>query len=132
MSQLKRMRKKALERYASLGKTFADTDNEKMKMLDALLNIDRKLAAGEIEKFKVVSTTCERNKLIKNIESLVGIMTELKKVFRQLQTNAKGVLFIEETINEKVLKKLKKSKYVRDKDFVNLFENNIDFSDDEK
>ena len=46
-------------------------------MLDALLNIDRKLAAGEIEKFKVVSTTCEQNKLIKNMESLVGIMTEL-------------------------------------------------------
>ena len=132
MSQLKRIRKEALERYTSLGKTFADIDDEKMKMLDALLNIDRKLVAGEIEKFKVVSTTCQRNKLIKNIESLVEIMTELKKVFRQLQTNAKGVLFTEETINEKVLKKLKKSKYVRDKDFINLFENNIDFSDDEK
>ena len=59
-------------------------------------------------------------------------MTELKKVFRQLQTDAKRVLFTEETINKKVLKKLKKSKYVREKDFVNSFENNIDFLDDEK
>ena len=59
-------------------------------------------------------------------------MTELKKVFRILQTDAKRVLFTEETINKKVLKKLKKSKYVREKDFVNSFENNIDFLDDEK
>ena len=59
-------------------------------------------------------------------------MTELKKVFRILQTDAKRVLFTEETINKKVLKKLKKSRYVRDKDFANLFENNIDFLDDEK
>ena len=29
----------------------------------------------------------------KNIESLVGIMTELKKVFRQLQMDTKSVLF---------------------------------------
>ena len=41
-------------------------------------------------------------------------------------------LFTEETINRKVLKKLKKSKYVRYRDFVNLFENNIDFFDDDK
>ena len=59
-------------------------------------------------------------------------MTELKNFFGQLQMDAKSVLFTEETINKKVLKKLKKSRYVRDKDFVNLFENNIDFLDDEK
>ena len=59
-------------------------------------------------------------------------MTELKKFFGQLQMDAKSVLFTEETINKKVLKKLKKSSYVRDKDFVNLFENNVDFLDDEK
>ena len=59
-------------------------------------------------------------------------MTELKKVFGQLQMDANSILFTEETINENVLKKLKKSKYVRDKDFVNLFANNVDFLDDEK
>ena len=59
-------------------------------------------------------------------------MTELKKVFGQLQMDANSILFTEETINKNVLKKLKKSKYVRDKDFVNLFENNVDFLDDEK
>ena len=41
-------------------------------------------------------------------------MNELKNVFRHLQADAKNVLFTEETINEKLLKKLKKSKYVRD------------------
>ena len=61
----------------------------------------------------------------------MGIMTELKKVFRQLQMDAKSILFTKEIINKKVLKKLKKSKYIRDKDFVNLLENNIDFLDDE-
>ena len=58
---------------------------------------------------------------------MVGIITELKKVFGQLQTNANSILLTEETINEKVLKKLKKLKSVRDKDFVNLFENNFRF-----
>ena len=58
-------------------------------------------------------------------------MTELKKVFRQLQMDAKSILFTKEIINKKVLKKLKKSKYIRDKDFVNLLENNTDFLDDE-
>ena len=56
-------------------------------------------------------------------------MTELEKSFGQLQVDAKSVLFTEETINKKVLKKLKKWSYV---DFVNLFENNIDFLEDEK
>ena len=59
-------------------------------------------------------------------------MTELKKLFKKLQTDAKSILFSEEIINDKVLKKLKKSKYNKDIEFVNLFTSNIDFSDDEK
>ena len=59
-------------------------------------------------------------------------MTELKKLFKKLQTDAKSMLFSEEIINDKVLKKLKKSKYNKDIEFVNLFKSNIDFSDDEK
>ena len=35
-------------------------------------------------------------------------------------------------MNDKVLKKLKQSKYDKDIELVNLFENNIDFLDDEK
>ena len=34
-------------------------------------------------------------------------MTELKKLFEKIQTDAKSVLFTEETINDKVLNKLK-------------------------
>ena len=59
-------------------------------------------------------------------------MTELKKLFKKLQTDAKSILFSEEIINDKVLKKLKKSKYNKDIEFLNLFKSNIDFSDDEK
>ena len=60
-------------------------------------------------------------------------MTNLKKLFKKLQSDAKSVLFTEEIINEKMLKKLKKSTYVRDKEFVNLFVNSVDsFEDDEK
>ena len=108
ISQLKRIKIEALQRYTSLEETFVDINNEKTEILDALLNIDRKLAVQEIEKSKMASATREQNKLIKNIEILVGIMTERKKVFRQLQTDAKSIQFTEETIKEKVLKKLKK------------------------
>ena len=43
----------------------------------------------------------------KNTEVWVETMTELKKLFKKIQTEAKTVLFTEETINDKVLKKLK-------------------------
>ena len=52
-------------------------------------------------------------------------MTNLKKIFKKLQTDAKSVLFTEEIINEKMFKKLKKSTYVRDKEFINLFVNSV-------
>ena len=39
----------------------------------------------------------------------------------------KIVLFMEETINEKLLKKIKKSKYDKDKKFVKLFDDNVNF-----
>ena len=47
-------------------------------------------------------------------------MNELKKLFRRLQTNAKSVLFIEENINDKLLKKIKKSRYEKDIEFARL------------
>ena len=56
----------------------------------------------------------------KNTEVWVETMTELKKLFKKLQTDAKSVLFTEETINDKILKKLKKSRYNKDTEFVNL------------
>ena len=52
--------------------------------------------------------------------------------FKKLQTDAKSILFTEVTINDKVLKKRKKSKYYKDIEFVNLFENNIDLLVNEK
>ena len=59
-------------------------------------------------------------------------MNELKKLLNNLQTDAESVLFTEETINDKVLKKLKKSKYNKDIEFTNLFKSNIDFLNDGK
>ena len=41
-------------------------------------------------------------------------MIELKKLFQKLQTDTKSILFTEETINDKVLKKIKKLEYVKD------------------
>ena len=68
----------------------------------------------------------------KNTEVLVEIMIELKNLFKKLQAVANNVLFREETINDKVLKKLKKSKYNKDIEFVNLLKSNIDFLGNEK
>ena len=56
-------------------------------------------------------------------------MPTIKKLFKNLQTDSKSVLFTEEQINEKILKTLKKSKYEKDKVFVNLF--NLLGKDDE-
>ena len=50
ISQLKRYRKEFLNKYSSLGETFVDIDDEKTETLDKLLDLDRKLASGEIKK----------------------------------------------------------------------------------
>ena len=62
-------------------------------------------------------------------------MDKIKKLFNKLQKDSKSVLFTIEQVNEKVLKKLKKSLYVKDKEFFNLFsllENKVDFDKDKK
>ena len=57
------MRKELLNSYSGLGETFVDIDDEKTETLDKLLDIDRKLASGEIK--KNASTTRERSRLMK-------------------------------------------------------------------
>ena len=59
-------------------------------------------------------------------------MSNLKKLFKNLQTDSKSVSFTEEKKNDKVIKRLKRSLYKKDKEFVNVFNSNIDFLDDEK
>ena len=59
-------------------------------------------------------------------------LAKLKTLFRNLQTDAQSILFTEEKINEKLLKKLKKSKYDKDINFVHLFDGNVNINDDEK
>ena len=46
-------------------------------------------------------------------------MDELKKLFKSLQTDAKSVLFTEENINDKMLRKIKKLKFEKDIEFLN-------------
>ena len=106
------MRKKLLNRCSSLGDTFVDIDDEKRETLDKLLHIDIKLASGEIK--KMLWQHVKEIDWEKNTEALVEIMIELKKLFKKLQTVANSVLFREERINDKVLKKLKKFKYNKD------------------
>ena len=48
-------------------------------------------------------------------------MENLKKLFSKLQTDSKSVLFTEEKLSNKLLQKLRKSKYNKDKEFVNSF-----------
>ena len=53
----------------------------------------------------------------------------MKKLFNSLQIDSKSVLFTEEKLNDKLLKRLKKSTYKKDKEFVkdfNLLENKKD------
>ena len=56
-------------------------------------------------------------------------LEEAKKNFEKLKTNEKSVLFSEEKLNKKFLRKLKKSKYSNDKKLLKLIdpaENNIE------
>ena len=41
-----------------------------------------------------------------------------KKLFKWLQTDAKSFLLTEENLNDKLLKKIKKSRYKKDTEFV--------------
>ena len=59
-------------------------------------------------------------------------MNEFKKLFKGLQTDTKRVLFTEENKNNKLLKKIKKSKYEKDIKFVKLFDRNENFLEDDK
>ena len=48
-------------------------------------------------------------------------MDKLKKLFNKLQVDSESVAFIQEQLNDKLLKKLKNSKYEKDNEFVNRF-----------
>ena len=48
-------------------------------------------------------------------------MDKVRKLFHKLETDSKSVLFIQEQLNDKLLKRLKKSKYIKDKEFVNSY-----------
>ena len=48
-------------------------------------------------------------------------MDKVKKLFNKLQVDSKSVVFIQEQLNDKLLKKLKNPKYEKDKEFVNRF-----------
>ena len=51
----------------------------------------------------------------------------MKKLLNLLQRDSKIVLFTEENINEKLVKRLKKSTYAKDNEFVKLF-NDVDYT----
>ena len=53
-------------------------------------------------------------------------MDELKKLFNRLQTHSKSMLFIQDKLNDNLLKKLKNSKYKKDKEFTNRFDLLVD------
>ena len=57
-------------------------------------------------------------------------MEKLKKLFNKLQIDSKSMLFTVEQLNQKGLNKIKRTSYVKDKEFFNLFlllENKDDF-----
>ena len=56
-------------------------------------------------------------------------MSSLKKLFKNLQIR-RVFCSPKKKINDKVLKKQKKSLFRKDKEVVNLFNNNVDFLDD--
>ena len=53
------------------------------------------------------------------------LLVQAKNIFEELKTDKNSVLFTEDKINDRIFKKLKKSKYVKDKEPVNLIMLNI-------
>ena len=63
------------------------------------------------------------------MENKTKALQEAKSIFENLKTDTKNVLFSEEKLNMRLLKKLKKSSYSKDKlllKTINLIENDID------
>ena len=54
------------------------------------------------------------------LKSKVKTLQEAKNMFENLKTDEKSVLFCEEKLSLKLLKKLKKSSYVNDKKLLKL------------
>ena len=51
------------------------------------------------------------------------LSVQAKNIFEELKTDESSVLFTGDKINDRLFKKLKKSKYVKDKELVNLINN---------
>ena len=51
------------------------------------------------------------------------LLVQAKNIFEELKTDEKNVLFTEDKINDRIFKKIKISKYVKDKELVNLVNN---------
>ena len=63
------------------------------------------------------------------METQNKILQETKNIFEQIKTDEKSLLFSEEKLNIKLLKKVKRLKCSHDKNFLNLInlaENNIE------
>ena len=62
------------------------------------------------------------------------VLKEARTIFNSLKTDPNNVLFLEEKINNRLLKKLKKSKYLKDSQLLKLIRlaDNKDFLYDDK
>ena len=93
-------------------------------------DIKRAMGKSKLSQLKPIKKRLIKNTKIwgKNILTL----NELKKLVKSLQADAKSVLFTEENTNDQLFKKIKKSKYEKCIQFVNLFDRNVNFLEDEK
>ena len=72
LAQLKRIRKELLNCYSDFGEIFVDIHDEKNEVLDELLDVERKLAFGEVKRGELTSLRRKRNKLKNKYKSLGG------------------------------------------------------------
>ena len=82
---------------------------EKDELITILKTVDRAIKRST-SKSKLSQLKQIKKQLVKNTKvwkKNLSNMNELKKLFRRLQADTKSVLFIEENINDKLLKKVK-------------------------
>ena len=91
------------------GKTFGDIHNKKNEVLDEVLDVERKLASGEVKRGKLTSWRRKGNKLKKKYKSLGGNY-DWKKY---KATNRRKQCFIYARKKWKTAKKKKKKKMIK-------------------
>ena len=107
---------------------------EKNELITMLETVDRAIKRST-SKSKLSQLKRIKEQLVKKYEDLGEKFIKyewVKKNYLEGYRQKLKVFFLQENINDKLLKKIKKSRYEKDIEIVKLFDRNVNFLEDEK